>query len=196
MTTKASKALKNHSGLYFVYLSIIFKNPSFSVFCKKIEKTYFQFRGALAQKRLKCISRKKNPNPRPQEYVDVSLLLLNLVCKNFTPLHLKQDLRRLWTNSTREGLLSRFKLLPSHSRHTVFRAMNLLKYSCARREWSKTEAPLPPPYPWHQHMQRHEEYTAQITEYSNAASRCHTSNKASQAKASSVFISNTARGAG
>lgn len=31
-------------------------------------------------------------------------------------------------------------------------------------------------------MQRHEKYRAQITEYSNAASRCHTSNKALQAE--------------
>lgn len=31
-------------------------------------------------------------------------------------------------------------------------------------------------------MQRHEKYRAQITEYSSAASRCHTSNKALQAK--------------
>lgn len=103
---------------------------------------------------------------------------------NFTPLHLKEDYRRLWTNSSSDGLFPDSGWLP-HIEDTFFRAVNLLKYSHARREWNKTKA-LHYLHHTHdtetQHMQRHEKYRAQITEYSNAASRCHTSNKALQAK--------------
>lgn len=69
------KTLKNHSGLYFVYFSIIFKNPSFFVFCKKIKKKKKNHKFPIYRE---FSDKRKNNNNKTKGH---SLSVLNLVCK-------------------------------------------------------------------------------------------------------------------
>lgn len=111
-------------GLYFLYFSIIFNNPSFSVFCKKNpQKKHTPSSEEPLLRKGSDAFLVKNPNPKPQEYRDVSLgpqsLLIECGVQNFTPLHLKEDYRRLWTNSSSDGLFPDSGWLP-HIQDTHF----------------------------------------------------------------------------